>query len=92
MAVADVFTALTEDRSYRKGMDKKQALKTLHEMVQTSELDGRLVSMLVSNYANIDEKRKITQAEALEEYKRFDHYLKVNLLAKTMGETAVEAK
>ena len=57
-------------------------------MVQTSELDGRLVSTLISNYAYIDERRRMAQAEALEEYKQFDHYLKVNLLAKSMGETA----
>ncbi|WP_054699947.1 HD-GYP domain-containing protein [Desulfosarcina cetonica] len=44
MAVADVFTALTEDRPYRKGMDKKHTMAVLQAMSDTGELDAAIVA------------------------------------------------
>ena len=46
MAVADVFTALSEDRPYRKAMDNDRALLILQEMSDNSALDPSIATML----------------------------------------------
>ena len=46
MAVADIFSAITEERPYRKGMDKENALKVLHENVESGGISGELVELL----------------------------------------------
>lgn len=53
VAVADVFTAITEDRPYRKGMDLARSLVTLEHMVADLAIDGEIVSVLRSNALEI---------------------------------------
>ncbi|MEW5705873.1 MAG: HD domain-containing phosphohydrolase [Actinomycetota bacterium] len=72
MAVADVFTAITEDRPYRKGMDEEQALKILKRMVLDSALDGDVVSVLASFFEEINRKRIDAQKLALKVYQEFE--------------------
>jgi len=49
LAVADVFEALTAaDRPYRKPMRLSDVLRILHAMVDSGELDGRIVDLLES--------------------------------------------
>jgi len=63
MAVADVFTAVTEDRPYRKGMSKEEALSVLDRLVQNGGIDGDVVSALRSDFETINDLREIEQAE-----------------------------
>lgn len=42
MAIADIYAALTEDRPYRKGMDKKEAFRVIEKGIDCC-LDSRLV-------------------------------------------------
>ncbi|NUU65970.1 HD domain-containing protein [Enterobacteriaceae bacterium BIT-l23] len=46
MAVADVFTALTENRPYRQGMAAQKALTILEEEVAGNKLDGDVVDIV----------------------------------------------
>jgi HD-GYP domain-containing protein (c-di-GMP phosphodiesterase class II) len=71
MAVADVFTALTEDRPYRKGIDAKTARTILQSMVDKDELDKHLVDMVFENWEKLNEVRALAQQEAMEEYNAF---------------------
>lgn len=71
MAVADVFTALTEDRPYRYGMEKEKAIGLIDSMVNGQELDGRLVRILLENYDEINALRAAAQQEAVREYEAF---------------------
>ncbi len=64
MAIADVFTALTEDRPYREGMTQERTLSILDKMVAGGALDGDLVSVLEKQIEEIDEARKKAQTEA----------------------------
>ncbi|WP_164931930.1 HD domain-containing phosphohydrolase [Janthinobacterium sp. 17J80-10] len=50
VAVADVFTAITEDRPYRPGMPKEACLSILYKMVCEGALDGDIVSYLPDIY------------------------------------------
>jgi HD-GYP domain-containing protein (c-di-GMP phosphodiesterase class II) len=68
MAVADVFTAITENRPYRKGMSKKEALRVMEDMSRSFALNKKLVSLLKSNYKEINDARKKTQSSAVKEY------------------------
>ena len=46
LQIADVFTALTEDRPYRKGMSSEDALKIIEDEVNKGRLDGDIYRVL----------------------------------------------
>ncbi len=68
ISVADVFTALTEDRPYRKGMAKDEALEVLQEMVDISVLDAGIVSLLRQNFDEVNAALATAQKVAAQEY------------------------
>lgn len=80
IAVADVFTAITEDRPYHKGRSSDQALQILQAMAERSAIDGNLVSILTQNYEEVNSVRIAAQLEATSEYQKFardlDDYMK----------------
>jgi HD-GYP domain-containing protein (c-di-GMP phosphodiesterase class II) len=69
MAVSDVFTALTEDRPYRAGMDRPSTQKVLGDMVSQSALDPDIMDILMHNFDELNVVRADAQAEAVSEYK-----------------------
>ena len=68
MAVADVFTAITEDRPYRKGMTEESALAVLNSMVENQSICPYVVSLLLDNFDEINQLRKMAQDKARNEY------------------------
>ena len=60
-AVADVLTALTEDRPYRPGLGNDQTLRILGEMVVEGGLDADLVGLVHENMEDIAEVRRLAQ-------------------------------
>ena len=71
LAVADVFTAITEDRPYRKGMSSEEALQTIQSMAGDSILDAHIVEVLKLNFDEINSLRITAQTLADEAYKKF---------------------
>ncbi|MCL2812222.1 MAG: HD domain-containing protein [Clostridia bacterium] len=71
MAVADVVTALTEDRPYRPGMNREEAETVLRDMVNTNELDGDIVALASKNFLYINDVRTKAQQEAWMHYEAF---------------------
>jgi HD-GYP domain-containing protein (c-di-GMP phosphodiesterase class II) len=71
MSVADVFTAITEDRPYRKGMSLEEAVEVLNSMVADSSLCPLVTSLLISNLELINEVRKRAQDDSRLEYDYF---------------------
>jgi HD-GYP domain-containing protein (c-di-GMP phosphodiesterase class II) len=71
IAVADVFTGITENRPYRKGMLRGQAQALLEDMVGRNELDGMLVETLLIHYEELNVLREKAQDEAAAEYEAF---------------------
>lgn len=63
MAVADVFTAVTEDRPYREGMSSAQAMSVLDSLAANGGLDGDIVATVRRDYDGIDAARRQEQAE-----------------------------
>lgn len=61
IAVADVFTAITEDRPYRKGMDRAQALNVLDQLVIDRAIDGDIVDALRADFSEFVFIRSLSQ-------------------------------
>lgn len=74
MAVADVFTAITEDRPYRLGMNDEQSINVLNNMVKNNALDEEIVNILIYNLQMIKGLREKSQKEATEKYEAFFHF------------------
>lgn len=70
LAVADVFTAITEDRPYRKGMTNDEALNILQQMVDNKKLDPYIVSLLKDHFEEVNSTRITAQKASVEEYKQ----------------------
>lgn len=70
MAAADVFTALTENRPYREGMNKGEAVTLLKEFASNGSLDPRIVPVLIDEFDPIDRGRTEAQAAYAEEFSR----------------------
>jgi HD-GYP domain-containing protein (c-di-GMP phosphodiesterase class II) len=71
MAVADVFTAITEDRPYRTGLEREKVLSILTKMVDNGALDKYVVNAIKDNYDEINEIRIQAQADACKSYNQF---------------------
>lgn len=70
MAVADVFTAITEDRPYRRGMANEKAIDVLQKMVDSGKLDGHIVSLLKDRFEEVNSLRMTAQKASTNEYKQ----------------------
>ena len=70
MAVADVFSAITEDRPYRKGMPAEKVVAILRENVERGELSDLLVELLIRNYDQVNAARARASHEAGGRYYR----------------------
>ena len=46
LSVADIFTAIVEDRPYRPGMSKDSIYKVLKDQADANLLDSRIVGLL----------------------------------------------
>ncbi|NLG80858.1 MAG: HD domain-containing protein [Firmicutes bacterium] len=68
MSVADVFTALTEQRPYRHAMEAAKALDVVRELGCASALDPEIVSLLASHLDEVDADRRAAQAAASQDY------------------------
>jgi len=70
MAVADVFTAITEDRPYRKGMQRRETAQTLEGMARASALDGDVVSTLMLYFDEFNAARIAAQKTSTGQYQQ----------------------
>ena len=75
MTVSDIFAAITEDRPYRKGMEKEKAVNVLEQMVERNEIDKNVVKVLFENYDNILQVRKKAQKATLSNLINSQHRL-----------------
>ncbi|MEO2069516.1 MAG: HD domain-containing phosphohydrolase [Desulfurobacteriaceae bacterium] len=68
MAVADIFTALMEDRPYKKGLPVKRAIAIIDDLVKNGKLDKKVVNVLKENLEKINVRRETAQKRAVEVY------------------------
>lgn len=70
MAVADAFTAITEDRPYRKGMSGEEALKIIEDMAKNNSLDKSIMDVASAYFRHLNDVRLGAQLKAKEAYIR----------------------
>jgi HD-GYP domain-containing protein (c-di-GMP phosphodiesterase class II) len=70
MAVADIFTAVAEDRPYRKGMGQNAIFKLLRDQTDQKALDASMVELLFDHYETIKTCVAVSQAKAGDYYRR----------------------
>ena len=68
IAVADVFTALNEDRPYRGRMSRTDVTATMQEFVSRNHLDGKIINLLQNNYDLVQKEMLEKQAIILNYY------------------------
>ncbi len=68
MSVADIFSAITEERPYRKPMSREQAMRIMWENVERGDICGEIVQLLEDNYDAVNEARMKKSREAGERY------------------------
>ena len=66
MAVADIYTALTENRPYRQGDAGEKAVSRLFVLAKNGAIDIDLVNVLADNLEYVDNCRRTAQAEYAE--------------------------
>ena len=71
LAVADVLTALTEDRPYRPGMDREDAADIMFCLADDGGIDKGIVELAHKNFFSINNVRIRAQQEARKEYDIF---------------------
>lgn len=71
LAVSDIFTALSEDRPYRKSESKENLTAHFRKMVENGEMDRDIVGVLIDNYDEILKERKTAQKQAAEAFDKF---------------------
>ena len=71
MAVADIFTAITEDRPYREGMSEEKTIGVLTNMASRGAIDKRIVDLVKENFHRINDVRMKAQDEAMKTYHNF---------------------
>jgi HD-GYP domain-containing protein (c-di-GMP phosphodiesterase class II) len=64
LAVADVLTAMSEDRPYRPGLPKNTRVRILTDLARTNQLDSDVIGITLKNFDMLDEARRIAQASA----------------------------
>lgn len=63
IAVADIFTATTENRPYRSGMDRSECLALMDRLVQERAIDGTVVEVLRSDFDALRDIRHSAQQQ-----------------------------
>lgn len=71
MTVADVFTALVENRPYRPCLPRLEAMAIFHDMTARGWLDGDLVQTLSGNFDEMNVISQQAEESALRDYQSF---------------------
>jgi HD-GYP domain-containing protein (c-di-GMP phosphodiesterase class II) len=70
MMVADIFTALAEERPYRKGMSREGVEDIIRQFSDRQLLDKRIVGLLFENYEEVKSYMWLKQNEVRDSYER----------------------
>ena len=68
MAVADIFSAVAEERPYRKPMSREQTIEVLREDAERGDIDAEVVRVLIDHCDEVDAARDAHSHEAGKRY------------------------
>lgn len=69
VAVADIFTAMSEKRPYRPGLSHADVAQVMWKMARSKKLNGDIVNILCANCERVDHARIAAQKTAALEYR-----------------------
>jgi HD-GYP domain-containing protein (c-di-GMP phosphodiesterase class II) len=69
VALADIFAAIIEDRPYRKGFDREQALRFLRRLTKEGYLDLEVFQVFEYNFDELSRIWTTSQTVCLEDYR-----------------------
>ncbi len=72
LSIADIFTAVTEARSYREGLKKKDIFTIMDYYQKARALDPHIIALVKKNYEDLQEDIFRTYEEVYREYEAFD--------------------
>ena len=70
MTVADIFSALTEDRPYRRSMDRDKVVSILREDADRGLISAGVVELLIDHYDEINARRDAESRAASKKYQQ----------------------
>ncbi|MEG0157461.1 MAG: HD domain-containing protein, partial [Anaerovoracaceae bacterium] len=68
VAVADIVSALTSERSYKEPFPKDRTIKILTEMSQEGKLDSRICDGVCAHYDKVMEETAASRQEVIDQY------------------------
>lgn len=68
LTIADVFSALREDRMYRKRFPKEKVIFELKKMFSESQKDIEIVNLLIKHYEKIELARMVAEVDSYNQY------------------------
>jgi HD-GYP domain-containing protein (c-di-GMP phosphodiesterase class II) len=68
MAAADIFTAITEDRPYRRGMSQENVIEVMEGLVKSNSICPLVFSYISENFEELKDIRNKAQESAGMEY------------------------
>jgi len=71
IAVADIFTALTENRPYRDSLNMESVLSIMSKMSYENHIDGKLLTLVTDNYDYLNTMRDAEQTHSRTYYETF---------------------
>lgn len=78
MGVADLFSALTERRPYRKNLEKKEIVDILLDLVVKGAIDNRYVDLALRNFDDLYEENLSYQKLAYNDFDLFEENLQID--------------
>ncbi|MGB9857318.1 MAG: HD domain-containing phosphohydrolase [Dictyoglomaceae bacterium] len=79
VTIADIFTALSEDRPYRKALNLKEVLDNMEDEVKKGSINSYLYYQLREIIDRLNKIIKETFAFSKEEYEKFKKFIEENL-------------
>lgn len=76
IAVADVFTAITENRPYRGELSENDVIGIMKPMVDSSKLDKDIVDYVLTNFKEAKQRRDKAESLARQEYSKLRENIK----------------
>lgn len=71
IAIADVFTAVSEDRPYRLARNNIDVMDVMNDLTRKGQLDARLTRLLGTRFEEISAMMAATEFKATQEYQEF---------------------
>jgi HD-GYP domain-containing protein (c-di-GMP phosphodiesterase class II) len=71
LALADIVTALTEERPYRNPMPKGKVAQIIKDMVRDGKLDTEVAAIVLDNFEEINAVRQLSQADEMKTFELF---------------------